>query len=143
MVPLSPLAMELLAEAKRIFGNASEFVFTTRGKTAISGYSKAKAALDAAVSAARKKAKLKDIQPWTTHDLRRTAATEMARLGVSRFMIARVLNHADREVTGIYDRHSYLPETRHALETWARFLGDLINPPTAKVETLAKRRAAR
>src|SRR4051794_567517 len=40
--------------------------------------------------------------PWRLHDLRGTMATNLARLGVSRFVIARCLNHADREVTGIY-----------------------------------------
>jgi integrase len=60
---------------------------------------------------------LEDFKP---HDLRRTAATGMARAGVQRFIVARVLGHVDRSVTGVYDRHEYLSEKRWALDTWAR-----------------------
>jgi hypothetical protein len=41
-------------------------------------------------------------------------------MGVSRFIVKRVLNHVERDVTDIYDRYQFLPEKRHALETWAR-----------------------
>jgi hypothetical protein len=44
-----------------------------------------------------------------------------------------VLNHADRTVTGIYDRHEYLAEKRSALDAWAAYLGNLITPPGANV----------
>ena len=57
---------------------------------------------------------LPDLEPWTIHDLRRTVGTGLGKLGISRFIIARVLNHADRTVTAIYDRHEYLDEKRHA-----------------------------
>jgi integrase len=76
------------------------------------------------------------LAPWTIHDLRRTAATEMALLGVSRFIISKVLNHSDRSVTGIYDRHAYLAEKRDALQTWASHLGNLTRPPSANVVPL-------
>ena len=56
------------------------------------------------------------------HDLRRTAATSMASAGVSRLVIGKVLNHAEKGVTAVYDRHSYDSEKRTALETWARTL---------------------
>jgi integrase len=65
-------------------------------------------------------------EPWTIHDLRRTAATGMGRLGISRFIIGRVLNHADRSVTGIYDRHEYIEEKRKALTAWAQHLEEII-----------------
>ena len=45
-----------------------------------------------------------------------------------RFIIARVLNHADRTVTGIYDRYEYLEEKRRALEAWGAYLRNLIAP---------------
>lgn len=58
------------------------------------------------------------------HDLRRTAASEMAAAGIPRDTIAKVLNHVDRgaRMTAVYDRYSYDPEKRVALETWARRL---------------------
>src|SRR5262249_6352795 len=107
--------------------------FTTRGDRPISGYSKAKARLDRIVAAARSEAGLPDLDPWTIHDLRRTVGTGLGRLGISRFIIARVLNHADRTVTGIYDRYEYLDEKRHALEAWGQYLANLIAPPNANV----------
>ena len=73
------------------------------------------------------------LHPWTIHDLRRTVGTGLGKLGISRFIIARVLNHADRSVTGIYDRHEYLNEKRHALEAWGTYLGNLIGPPSGNV----------
>jgi hypothetical protein len=52
----------------------------------------------------------------------------MGRLGVSRFIIGKMLNHADRSVTGIYDRHAYLKEKREALESWATYIERLMRP---------------
>src|SRR5262249_10874978 len=101
-VPLSPLAVALLKDLPKL----GTFVFTTARDRPISGFSKAKARLDAMDGSSRATVSAS----WTIHDLRRTAATEMGRLGVSRFVIGKVLNHADRSVTGIYDRHLYLQE---------------------------------
>lgn len=53
------------------------------------------------------------------HDLRRTVATNLARLGVARLVIGRVLGHADADVTGRYDAHAYDREKRAALAKWA------------------------
>jgi integrase len=145
VVPLSPLALELLAEAKEMADqllakpeNAKlrAYVFTTRGDRPISGYSKAKLRLDKASATVCQAEELPLLEPWTIHDLRRTVGTGLGRLGVSRFIIARVLNHADRTVTGIYDRHEYLEEKRHALEAWGRYLGNLTVPSGANVVSL-------
>jgi integrase len=78
------------------------------------------------------------VAPWTIHDLRRTAATMMAKLGVARFTLSRILNHADQSVTGIYDRHEYLAEKRHALEQWAQFLEQLTSPAGDKIVPLRR-----
>lgn len=71
---------------------------------------------------------------WTPHDLRRTAATGLGALGVSRFLLGRILNHSDPSVTGIYDRHRYDAEVRGALEAWETHLRGLLGidlPPRA------------
>ena len=142
VVPLSPLALEILGETKEMArllggepknGKPATYVFTTRGDRPISGYSKAKARLDKAVVAARQEDGLPALDPWTIHDLRRTVGTGLGKLGVSRFIIGRVLNHADRTVTGIYDRHEYLEEKRRSLDTWGTYLGNLIGPPSGNV----------
>jgi integrase len=142
VVPLSAFAQEILAEAKereRLLqaepdrARLRTCVFTTRADRPISGYSKAKARLDKVVATTRKGEGLAAIDAWTIHDLRRTVGTGLGKLGVPRFIIARVLNHADRTVTGIYDRHEYLEEKRLALEAWGTYLANLIVPPGADV----------
>jgi len=136
IVPLSPLAMKILAEAKEAStllpadrdedhatkAKPAPYVFTNRGDRPISGYSKAKARLDEAVAKVRGDAAQNSPEPWTTHDLRRTVGTGLGRLGMSRFIISRILNHADRSVTGIYDQYDYLTEKRAALEGWGAYL---------------------
>jgi integrase len=64
------------------------------------------------------------------HDLRRTAASRMAASGVSRLVIAKVLNHAEQGVTSVYDRHSYDAEKRIALDEWARVLHSIVAQKT-------------
>jgi integrase len=142
VVPLSTLALEVLGETKEAARNLrakpedaepATYVFTTRGDRPISGYSKAKARLDRMVGLARAEAGLPDLEPWTIHDLRRTVGTGLGKLGAPRFIIARVLNHADRTVTGIYDRYEYLDEKRRALDAWGQYLENLIVPPGSNV----------
>ena len=66
---------------------------------------------------------------FTPHDLRRTCASHLAAVGVERFIISRVLNHTDREVTGVYDRYGYDKQKRRALERWDRKLKAIIGEP--------------
>lgn len=111
LVPLSKPVVELLREVPRL----GEYVFTHDGETHISGYAKAKSRLDAFIAANDFKA-----EPWRLHDLRRSAATHMVRLGVSEEVVGRVLNHAAKGVTAkVYALHTYAPEKRSALDRWA------------------------
>ena len=91
-VPLPPMAVDFLREIPKL----SEHVFTTTGRTPISGYSKAKVHLDLHILKARAKAvedaggdpkKCEQMADWTFHDLRRTVATGMARMNVSRMLL--------------------------------------------------------
>ena len=61
------------------------------------------------------------------HDLRRTAASNMAALGINRLVISKILNHVETNVTAIYDRHGYDAEKRHALEAWAAHLEGILS----------------
>ena len=95
-VPLPPVALDILAAVPRIEG---DLVFTTTGTSPISGWSKIKRALDAVMG-------LK-VSPWRLHDLRRTAASGMSRLGVRSEVVDRALNHITgsfRGVAGTYQR---------------------------------------
>jgi len=57
------------------------------------------------------------------HDFRRTGASVLTGvLGVPRLVVAKILNHADSSVTAVYDRTSYLPEMREALDRWATWV---------------------
>jgi integrase len=60
------------------------------------------------------------------HDLRRTAASGMASMGFSRLTVGRILNHLERGVTKIYDRHSYDPEKKEALSAWAAKVMEIV-----------------
>jgi integrase len=64
------------------------------------------------------------LQPFTLHDLRRTARTHLAALGVRREVAERCLGHKIRGVEGTYDRHDYFDERRTALKQWTAFLLD-------------------
>ena len=59
------------------------------------------------------------IEPITPHDLRRTFASTIAALGFGRQAIDRILNHADRSIASVYDRHSYAKEDQAIMETVA------------------------
>ena len=65
------------------------------------------------------------VTDWRFHDLRRTGATLMAEGGVQRFILERVLGHAESSVTSVYDRHHYRDEKRAALEVLAETVGAL------------------
>lgn len=140
MVPLPPAAIDVLRHIPRKMAEApdgtlspSPHVFTVGGRSPISGFTALKRRLDKKVSEIRGTADQDGLEPWTIHDLRRTAATEMARLGVPRLTISKLLNHADRTVTAIYDRHDYLTEKRDGLARWAGYVEGLNKPAVANV----------
>ena len=65
------------------------------------------------------------VDHWTSHDIRRTVGTGLAKLGCSRVIQDRILNHVDSSVSGIYDRHSYDNEAREWWQKWADYLQSL------------------
>lgn len=126
IVPLAPLVVSILSAVPRI----SDLVFTTTGETPPSGFGKAKARLDARISATRKSEQLEPMAPWTLHDLRQTMVTVMnERLGVAPHVVEAVVNHvsglAKAGVAGVYNRALYLDDRRKALEAWADHLAEL------------------
>jgi integrase len=69
------------------------------------------------------------VESWTLHDLRRTAASGMARLGVSLAVIEKVLNHVSGSfagIVGVYQRHEFADEKREALQLWADHVEGLV-----------------
>ena len=67
--------------------------------------------------------------PFVVHDLRRTAATNWAKLGVALPTVEKLLNHVSGVfggVSGIYNRHDFLDEKKAALEVWAQHLLSIV-----------------
>jgi integrase len=117
-VPLSKLALELLKEIKQLH-DESPWVFPS-DKTV--GH-----ITPAAIDHAIRRCTIENVQPFTPHDLRRTAASHMTSMGISRLVVSKLLNHVENSVTAIYDRHSYDTEKRNALEAWDRRLREIIS----------------
>lgn len=67
------------------------------------------------------------IEHFTPHDLRRTAASQMASIGVARLLISKILNHVESGITAVYDRHGYDREKRSAMEAWAKRLEQILS----------------
>jgi integrase len=119
VVPLSARAQKILSAVPKL---NDELVFPARGNTerSFSGFGKSKSRLE----------RIAERDGWTLHDLRRSAATHLARLGVAPHVVERVLNHVSGSlggVAGIYNRFGYEPEMRDALDLWAKHIEDLIS----------------
>jgi len=126
VIALSELAMQVLNTVPRIEG--CRYVFSTNGKTPVSGFSKMKARLDSAMRQAAD-AEGAALQPWRLHDLRRTAATGMAGIGVAPHVVEAALNHvsgAKAGVAGTYNVEAYAEERRQALERWGRHVAQAV-----------------
>jgi integrase len=68
------------------------------------------------------------VKDWRLHDLRRTARSLMSRASVNADIAERCLGHVIAGVRGVYDRHHYLDEMRHAFESLASLIDNIIDP---------------
>jgi integrase len=139
-IPLAPAAVKIIDGLPRI--GEGELVFTITGKTPVSGWSKAKTALDEKATASNKGRALPD---WRLHDLRRTVATGLQRLGTNLQVIEAVLGHVAGSragVVGVYQRHSFDAEKRAALNVWARHVEQIVSGKPAKVISIRGREKA-
>ena len=117
-VALSSLALDLLGDLKALSGKSRWLFPSPHGDRPITGR-----AVNHAMTKALDHLGVANITP---HDLRRTAASHMTGMGISRLVVSRILNHAETGVTAVYDRHSYDPEKRQALDAWARRVEDIV-----------------
>ena len=125
--PLSLAALAVIEGQRR----DCPFVFS-KGRKAISTFSRDKVAFDAAVG----------VSNWRVHDLRRTARSLLSRAGVAADIGERCLGHALPGVRGTYDRHSYLPEMTKAYDALAALIERIANPPEGNVTPLRKKKPA-
>lgn len=115
-VPLSDQVLRILENVPRF--PKSDFVFTTTGRSGVSGWGKPFARLCDDCN----------VREWRLHDLRRTAASGMARNRVAPHVIERVLNHVSGTISGVaavYNRYGYDAESREALMQWGAFVDGL------------------
>jgi len=125
VVPLSSLAREQIESAPTVAGR---FVFTTTGTSPVSGFSRIKKRVDAAMLAiARTESGNPEltIPKFRLHDLRRTFSTELHALGVAPHVVEACLNHVSGHkagVAGTYNKYEYYDEKHAAVERWARWI---------------------
>jgi integrase len=127
-IPLTTTMQNILAARTR----DDEFVFGARKGQSFRGWGSSKAKLDQRIRAAGV-----ELAHWTQHDLRRTVATWMAESGIAPHIIEAILNHVSGHkggVAGVYNRASYEPQKRAALEKWGNHIEQLIGgKPTATI----------
>ena len=119
-VPLSQMALELIENIRPISGESAWLFPSPKG----GDRPITRRAVNHALNASQD---VLGVDNVTTHDLRRSAASHMTALGIPRLVVGKVLNHSDRSVTAIYDRHGYDREKRQALDVWGRRLEEIIS----------------
>lgn len=134
-VPLDALALVELAAIwphDKAEAKPETFLLGRHCNSPFQGFSRTKGALDLASG----------VTGWGWHDLRRTARTGMAALGVPREAAEAALNHIGGKagLVGTYDRHNYEAEAQSALARWQSHVGALIAPKSS-AEILPLRRA--
>ncbi|NKX47759.1 tyrosine-type recombinase/integrase [Rhodobacteraceae bacterium R_SAG8] len=119
-IPITDAMLNVLSRVPRFFG--SDYVFTTTGKSPVSGFGRLKKRLD--------KTMPEGTASWINHDLRRTMSTNLAMLGIPQPVTEALLNHKTGVVSGvaaIYNVYSYADEKREALATWSLHVTNLVN----------------
>jgi len=129
LVPLSSQATAMLKARVPSDEDSERDAVFGRGVDGFSGWSKCKVALDASIATSRAKAAGRDepeaadaLPSWVLHDLRRTTVTGMAEIGIEPHIIEAVVNHISGHkggIAGVYNKATYLPEKRAALQRWA------------------------
>jgi integrase len=151
-VPLSTPMVEIFTAMQEERGKGEYIFSTTNGERPISGFSKAKLALDAKVEEIRTREN--DGEPpadklpaWRIHDIRRTVRTALGALpNVPHDIRELVIAHVPPALVATYDRHGYREEKRQALELWGQRLKQIVEPPTkgkGNVVALPAKQAAR
>jgi integrase len=131
-VTLPRQARAIIAAQPRFAG--CPFVFTADGKSPIIGWAKAKTRISAKAGIAE--------ESWRLHDLRRTCASGMQKLGIRTEAIERALNHRSgvyRGIVGTYQTDKLDDEVAEALQAWANRVDEIVAVAPAKVVKLHRR----
>lgn len=146
VVPLSDLALQIIKEASAE-ANDNAAIFPC-GTGALSPVAVARTILRANEISDDRPLGRFGIAPWSAHDLRRTALTRMAGLGVAPLVLGHVANHRTTTRAGVtlavYNRYDYEKEKRAALDLWASRIEAICGGPgAATIVPLRRRRAGR
>jgi len=133
LIPLNRLARSIV-EDRPVFeveGRTSDWLITVDGKAPFSNIGHAKAHLDRAILEARRQRdpEAEAMPDWRLHDIRRSVATGLQRLGVRLEVIEAILGHVSGSrggIVGVYQRHQFEDEARAALEAWGRHVEALL-----------------
>ena len=137
-VPLTSISMEILNELKKITGQYQFLFASPVGHTKknperkVGMYPILGSAVDRALrnnltnNLKTKQTNIFNLDNFTPHDLRRTVASMMTKSGVDRLVLKKILNHADRDVTAVYDRYEYDKEKQVAMLAWDRGLKKIL-----------------
>ena len=140
IVHLSRQALDIIKRLPKSNANI-DLIFTTTGKTPVSGFSKAKSVLDKKSGITRKNGH----PEWRTHDFRRTFATNAAEiLKIPPHITDKILNHKSGSIKGVaavYQRAAFLEERASALDAWGNYVESLIaeSPSNVVPITTARR----
>lgn len=127
LVPLSDLAIDILGKAQ---GLSSTHAFPSRTHTVPH-------VLVTSLDAAIRRHDFFELDHFTPHDLRRTAATQMGELKVPNTIISKVLNHTEKGVTSkVYNLYDYYDEKKRALDSWGRALNAIVTGKTTNVVSI-------
>lgn len=128
-VHLAPAALDVLASVPRV----GDFIFSTRDNRPVSGFAKMKARLDSLMG--------DGVPAWTLHDLRRTGATLLQRLGFSKEVIDACQNHKLGGVSSIYQRYAFQTEKTKAFEALAHEVERIVSDKRYNVVTMIRQMA--
>jgi integrase len=115
LVHLSEPVWKIIQQMPR----TQEIVFATAGKKPFQNFGRVKRALD----------RRSGVTDWCLHDLRRSAVSGMARLGIPPHIADKILNHQSGTISGVaavYQRHEFLVERKEALDRWGAHVSQLI-----------------
>ena len=143
-VPLSDMAVQVIEAALADAGKKSAFVFPGENGGPLTSPVVSSAIARAHIADADRPRGRFGIAAWSTHDLRRTVLTNLARIGVAPHLIAHVANHRSLTKAGVtfahYVQHSYEGEKRQALELWADRLQAIISGAGARIVPMRGRK---
>jgi integrase len=137
-VPLTDLTIELIDELRKL-SNGRPYLLPSVHSNLKPAEPISERALSRALRNNRVDEKLFGCEPFTPHDLRRTAATHMTTLGIQRLHVGKVLNHSEGgDITAVYDRYSYWDEKQRALAAWEGELRSIIDGKPSKIVPIAR-----